>query len=126
MFPIGYSSRRPHEQADDTGRCIDADSGLGRGPAPCSQPALPTTQASEPVRVNGVEFQLVAATLWPVPTDSNPTTLPLALKLTNHTGKAMQVNVFDTITVHLKDAPARNCPSAADEMPPSPSAPAGQ
>ncbi len=58
-------------------------------------------KASQPVQVNGVEFQVVAQRVW---TLNDGTSIPLALKITNRTDKALQFNLFDTVSVIFKDA----------------------
>lgn len=63
----------------------------------------PTTQASQTVHVNGLDFQMVAATTWVVPTDKTPTTVPLSLKITNPSDKDMRLTVYGSPRVTLKD-----------------------
>ncbi len=64
---------------------------------------VPTPQASKPVRVNGAEFQVIAPLIWRIPMSEQPTTfIPLELRVSNHSDKALQLNLGDC--VHLKDA----------------------
>jgi hypothetical protein len=60
--------------------------GLARAPLPPPRPAsnVPVTvQASEPVKVNELEFQVLAAGLWPVPAAGGLSPLQLQLRVTN-------------------------------------------
>ena len=66
-----------------------------------TQPAL---KESEAVQVNGLDFQLVAQVVWVTPAEKQETTVPLKLKVTNQTDKAVTLNFVDTLTVELKDA----------------------
>lgn len=72
---------------------------------PASGPAAsqPTTspRESEPVQQNGVDFQVVTQRVWVL---DGGTPVPLALKITNRTDKALQFNHYDAVIVHIKDA----------------------
>lgn len=68
---------------------------------PVTQPALKET---DPVRVNGLDFQLVASVVWVTPAEKHETTIPLKLKVTNQTDKAVQLDLFDTLNIQMKDA----------------------
>jgi hypothetical protein len=61
-------------------------------------------QAGEPVKENGAEFQTVALTEWPVPPVGEKSEIRLGLKVTNRSGRWMQINVFDAVQVVLKDS----------------------
>jgi hypothetical protein len=56
------------------------------------------------VKENGAEFQTVAQTEWPVPPVGEKSEIRLGLKVTNRSGRWMQINVFDTVQVVLKDS----------------------
>lgn len=75
---------------------------------PASKPAAsqPTNSPrdSQPVQVNGVDFQIVARTVWVLPDGNAVTSIPLALKITNHSDKALQFDLCDTVSVHVRDA----------------------
>jgi len=59
---------------------------------------------SEAVRKNGVDFQVVVTPKWATPTDQNGTPVSLSLKVTNHSTGDLQLNIFDTINIQMKDA----------------------
>jgi len=70
-----------------------------------TQPAKADLKESEPVRVNGVDFQLVAPVVWVVPTDKmEETTIPWKLKVTNQTGKDIEFDVEGAWRITLTDA----------------------
>ena len=76
--------------------------------------AVPTTQpiaaATDPVRENGIEFQAVVQARWPIPAAGEKTEIQLGLKVTNRTEKVVQINLFDTVQIVLKDATGRSLP----------------
>ena len=73
-------------------------------------PASPVAQASAAVRVSGLDFQIVGPTRWLAPQKttgpyaSNDTIVPLALRVTNRTDKAVALELGTSIGVCLKDA----------------------
>ncbi len=71
---------------------------------PSTQRATGDIKESEAVRVNGLDFQIVAPVVWMMPVEKEETPIPLVLKVTNHTDKAVTLNLFDTITISMKDA----------------------
>ncbi len=64
----------------------------------------PGVKESEAVRVNGLDFQIVAPMIWIIPAEKQATAIPLALKVTNHTEKDVRLSLMDTIDINLKDA----------------------
>lgn len=79
------------------------------GPAtqPTTQPAL---QESAAVRVNGLDFQIVTPAVWVPPAPKKVTTIPLQLKVTNHTGKPVQLDLFDKLMIQMHDASGKEVP----------------
>lgn len=69
---------------------------------PASRPAAtqPATSESQAVRENGVDFQVVTPAVWEL---CEGTPIPLSLKITNRTDHALQFNLLDTVTIHIKD-----------------------
>jgi len=72
--------------------------------------AQPAVTETEPVRVNGLDFQLVAPTVWGVLGEKQEATIPLMLKVTNQTGDGVALNLNDTIDLTLKDADGKELP----------------
>ncbi len=54
-----------------------------------------------PVQEGGVDFQIVTPAVWLLDEGAS---IPLALKITNRTDKALQFNLLHTVTVRMKDA----------------------
>jgi hypothetical protein len=71
-----------------------------------SKPREPAKDAklSDPVADNNVEFQAFAPPTWTLPAPGAKTRIELGLKVTNNSDKPIQFNVFDTISISLKDA----------------------
>lgn len=76
---------------------------------PATQPALMET---DPVRVNGMDFQLVAPALWLTPTDEKGTAIPLALRATNRSDTDQLFDVDGAWTIVLKDETGKQLPVA--------------
>jgi hypothetical protein len=62
---------------------------------------LETPRESQAVRENGVSFQIIAPAVLVLEEGAS---VPLALKVTNHTDQTLQFNLLDTVAVHIKDA----------------------
>lgn len=59
---------------------------------------------SQPVRQGGADFQVVAPAMWIAPDGNEAIVIRLALKITNHTEQALQFDLCDTVSVHMRDA----------------------
>jgi hypothetical protein len=74
------------------------------------------TQASAAVRVGGLDFQVVGPARWLAPQKKtgphamNDTIIPLALRITNRTDKAVALELGTTVYVCLKDAAGKELP----------------
>jgi hypothetical protein len=68
---------------------------------PATQPALKET---EPVRANGLDFQLIAPVVWVTPADDKGTPIPLALRVTNRGDTDVHLCVSWALKIALKDA----------------------
>ena len=76
--------------------------------APATQPTTgPAVMESEAVREGGMDFQIVASTVWAKPTEQTPTRVLLGLKVTNRTDGPRQLNLWSPIGIvdfRIKDA----------------------
>jgi hypothetical protein len=60
-----------------------------------STQAVSTTQISDPVRVNGLEVQIVCSIAWTLPKSSKSEDIPLQIWMTNKTDKRICVNLSE-------------------------------
>jgi hypothetical protein len=81
--------------------CIGAE--IGGEECKSAEPASVETAETKARRVESVDFQLVGSGKWVV-SPGKAISVPLALKVTNHTDKDLQLNLFDTIEIRCKDA----------------------
>jgi RNA polymerase sigma factor (sigma-70 family) len=59
---------------------------------------------SEPVRVNGVDFEVVTDARWLVPVPGKSTQIALGLRVTNRTDRELTFNLSDTFTLDVRNA----------------------
>ena len=90
--------------------------GIGEADGPAAAAPQEPTQATEAVRVGGMDFQVVGPTRWLAPQKRtgpnamNDTIIPLALRVTNRTDKAISLILGATVFVCLKDAAGKELP----------------
>lgn len=68
---------------------------------------LRSPRQSPPVQAGDADFQIVAPAVW---VRLKETAIPLALKITNRADKARQFNLYDTVTICIKDANGHELP----------------
>lgn len=80
-----------------------AVAGEAATPAPATgvQTVLKSPTESQPVRVSGVDFQVITPAVWVL---DEGAFVPLSLKITNHADKTLEFNLLDTVTIRIKDA----------------------
>jgi hypothetical protein len=66
--------------------------------------ADPAKEESKPVRVDGVDFQVVADRRWPLPAEGKQQTVAIQLRVTNTTDKDVHFLIWEQPTVELTTA----------------------
>lgn len=59
---------------------------------------------SQPVRVNGVDFEALADTRWTTPAPGKTAAVAVAFRITNRSDKELTFNLFDTLGLRIKAA----------------------